>query len=109
DTSIPNTITNINSAPDSAISLSCPSHGQPDDRLSIQRIVAGCRRIIVVAQASTPHFETRRVTPGASSKGDAMLRASCQARKQDWRTRDWRERNTGGNLCKQPNKVLTKR
>src|SRR6266566_8974603 len=68
-TGIPDTIANVNSAADSAISPSGPLHRQPDDGLSVQRIVARRRRVIIVAQASTCHFETRRVAPRPGSKG----------------------------------------
>src|SRR5262249_9849318 len=87
-TRVPDTIANVNSASDSAIALGCPSHRQPDDGLSVQRIVARSRRVIVVAQASTCHFETRRVTPRASSKGNPILCAISHERKQYRRSGD---------------------
>src|SRR5207248_11376176 len=80
--SIPHPVSNVNGAAKPAISLGCPLHRQPDNGLSIKRIVARCRWIIVIGQASTRHLKTSRVTPSPSSKGDAILLAPIQARKQ---------------------------
>src|SRR5262249_16200276 len=81
-TGIPQTIANVNGADDFAISLGGPLHRQSDDGLSVQRIVTRRCRVIVVAQASTCHFETRRVTPRASRKGNPILCAISHERKQ---------------------------
>ena len=56
---VPEIIANVDSAGDSAISLGGPLYRQPDDGLSVQRIVPRRGRIIIVAQTGACHFEAR--------------------------------------------------
>src|SRR5262249_10678967 len=72
---VPDTIANVNSAGDSAISLGSPLRGQPDDGLSVQRIVARRCRIIIVAQAAACHLrraESRHAPVARATRCSAL-------------------------------------